>query len=528
MTITENFYGCVWHHLNERMKFVTLGMHKMGKPDTVQQHQHRIADGRKDHYTSQKQTDKVHHKVGNASGSKADSRSSKSHGITQIPGAIRVCGDWSEQLSSNGKLYFFNIKTKSSQWERPKEWSNSRAIDVKKEKSKSQHNRAGLKHPNDASVGSHHTGLKQHKTAHAHGADARKSQTQQHARHRTNHESHSSKEYKDRDYRTTNSSSSSNAKDRDYRDLDYRDKRSSDSHQSINLVDSSRSQQMQDRDYRSSSSDNRHAVSRQFSETGTLHGRDHNGKHVSLLDNAQSHSEMANSKDGELSKDERSKSSSGTPASSQDAPKAVGPLAEDGAGGDGATVANGGEGTSSLVRTLSTVLNQASQSTTEDKTDSTSLEGNLKNALQMLLSVAAQNQQIPGPSEETETKAVVETPSKRPRLADAIDEHISQSLGLCKNAEKVLETLRCVYEERYTTHVQGWPADQMERQSVRLCDENHQFVVNHTSQLSASMKLSRSQVRSAEIHSTMQEQRVLYLRQQVKDLEKPSTAAPFT
>ena len=56
----------------------------------------------------------------------------------------------------------------------------------------------------------------------------------------------------------------------------------------------------------------------------------------------------------------------------------VRPTAEDGKSANGATAANG-EGTSSLVRTLSSVLNQASQSTAEDQADSASLEGNLKN-----------------------------------------------------------------------------------------------------------------------------------------------------
>lgn len=453
----------------------------------------------------------MQHKAG-SSGGKNDGRSLKANIIAQIPGAIRVCGDWSEQLSSNGKLYFFNIKTKSSQWERPKDWSNSRAIDVKKEKSKLQHNRASLKHSNDTSSGGHHTSVKSYK-GHVHNADAKKLQGRQ----RLSHDGHSNKEFRDRDYRTSNS----NVKDRDYRDLDYRDKTRQSEARHADLL---KSHQTQDRDYRSANCNHetRHGHHKQIDESISSHGKSHTDKNVDM----DVRGDNVEHRDNELSKDERMKSNSSTPMSSQDVSKAAS-MGMDLEGCDGKASANGG-GSSALVQTLSSVLNQANMSSVEEKTDSTSIEGNLKNALQMLLNAAAQSQQIPGTSEQSEANCKEETKIKKPRLAHVTDDHISRSVVICKSAEKALESLRGFYDERYTNHVQGWSADQMERQSVRLCDENHQFVVNHTSQLSTSMKMSRSKVRSAEIHSTMQEQRILYLRQQIKDLEKTSTTTPFT
>lgn len=53
-------------------------------------------------------------------------------------------------------------------------------------------------------------------------------------------------------------------------------------------------------------------------------------------------------------------------------------------GSDKKAMANGG-GSSALVQTLSSVLNQANMSSTEEKTDSTSIEGNLKNGNELLL-----------------------------------------------------------------------------------------------------------------------------------------------
>ena len=36
--------------------------------------------------------------------------------------ALRLCGDWSEHISSSGKKYYYNCKTEVSQWEKPREW----------------------------------------------------------------------------------------------------------------------------------------------------------------------------------------------------------------------------------------------------------------------------------------------------------------------------------------------------------------------------------------------------------------------
>ncbi|KAK2140323.1 hypothetical protein LSH36_1392g00008 [Paralvinella palmiformis] len=45
--------------------------------------------------------------------------------------AVRVCGDWSEHISSSGKCYYYNCKTEVSRWEKPKEWVDKLA-DVNK------------------------------------------------------------------------------------------------------------------------------------------------------------------------------------------------------------------------------------------------------------------------------------------------------------------------------------------------------------------------------------------------------------
>lgn len=36
--------------------------------------------------------------------------------------ALRACADWTEHLSSSGKIYYYNCKTEVSRWDKPKEW----------------------------------------------------------------------------------------------------------------------------------------------------------------------------------------------------------------------------------------------------------------------------------------------------------------------------------------------------------------------------------------------------------------------
>lgn len=165
-----------------------------------------------------------------------------------------------------------------------------------------------MKHSNDTSSGSHHTSVKSYK-GHVHNAEAKKLQ----ARQRLSHDGHSNKEFRDRDYRTSNS----NVKDRDYRDLDYRDRRQSDAR----ITDVVKSHSTQDRDYRSANSNHetRHGH-KQTDESMTSHGRSQTLNNKNLDMDVRGNN--VEHRDHESSKDERMKSNSSTPMSSQDVSKA--------------------------------------------------------------------------------------------------------------------------------------------------------------------------------------------------------------
>ncbi|XP_066263300.1 WW domain-containing adapter protein with coiled-coil-like isoform X1 [Branchiostoma lanceolatum] len=76
------------------------------------------------------------------------------------------------------------------------------------------------------------------------------------------------------------------------------------------------------------------------------------------------------------------------------------------------------------------------------------------------------------------------------------------------------------FRESLIRHTQGWQAEHAERQAQRLDEEGHAMGSLHSSQVSVDLKFARSLVRVSEIQATLQEQRILFLRQQIQHLEK--------
>lgn len=81
-------------------------------------------------------------------------------------------------------------------------------------------------------------------------------------------------------------------------------------------------------------------------------------------------------------------------------------------------------------------------------------------------------------------------------------------------------SLSRLYKEPLIGHVLGWPAEQVERGCNRISEEAHQISSHGITKVSADLKMARSLVRLAEIQATLQEQRILFLRQQMADLER--------
>ncbi|CAN9506525.1 unnamed protein product [Ophioblennius macclurei] len=81
-------------------------------------------------------------------------------------------------------------------------------------------------------------------------------------------------------------------------------------------------------------------------------------------------------------------------------------------------------------------------------------------------------------------------------------------------------TLAAHFNDNLIKHVQGWPAEHAEKQASRLREEAHTMGSICMSDNCTELKNLRSLVRVCEIQATLREQRILFLRQQIKELEK--------
>ncbi|CAG5897072.1 unnamed protein product [Menidia menidia] len=81
-------------------------------------------------------------------------------------------------------------------------------------------------------------------------------------------------------------------------------------------------------------------------------------------------------------------------------------------------------------------------------------------------------------------------------------------------------TLAAHFDENLIRHIQGWPSESTEKQAARLREDFHNMGSLYMSEICTEMKNLRSLVRVCEIQATLREQRILFLRQQSKELDK--------
>ncbi|KAG8573594.1 hypothetical protein GDO81_012463 [Engystomops pustulosus] len=97
---------------------------------------------------------------------------------------------------------------------------------------------------------------------------------------------------------------------------------------------------------------------------------------------------------------------------------------------------------------------------------------------------------------------------------------VTQSTSARSSSCSLTPTLAAYFNENLIKHVQGWPSDHAEKQAARLREEAHNMGSIHMSEICTELKNLRSLVRVCEIQATLREQRILFLRQQIKELEK--------
>uniref|UniRef100_A0A8C1XWL1 WW domain-containing adapter protein with coiled-coil n=1 Tax=Cyprinus carpio TaxID=7962 RepID=A0A8C1XWL1_CYPCA len=97
---------------------------------------------------------------------------------------------------------------------------------------------------------------------------------------------------------------------------------------------------------------------------------------------------------------------------------------------------------------------------------------------------------------------------------------VSAGTAPCRATCSITPTLAAHFNENLIKHVQGWPAEHVEKQASRLREEAHTMGSIYMSENCTELKNLRSLVRVCEIQATLREQRILFLRQQIKELEK--------
>ncbi|XP_014681138.1 PREDICTED: WW domain-containing adapter protein with coiled-coil-like isoform X3 [Priapulus caudatus] len=139
------------------------------------------------------------------------------------------------------------------------------------------------------------------------------------------------------------------------------------------------------------------------------------------------------------------------------------------------------------------------------------------------------------PSEASRGTSGRDTPSPSPALPGASSLQNIASLGTTSSLAAAIRpstaslspSLANYYNSALMGHLTGWQADYAERQANRFSEEANGYGNLQCTQVSAELKSARSMVRVQEIMSTLQEQRVLFLREQIADNEESKNKNSF-
>ncbi|XP_077997657.1 WW domain-containing adapter protein with coiled-coil-like isoform X2 [Glandiceps talaboti] len=415
----------------------------------------------------------------------------------------KACKEWSEHISSSNKKYFYNCRTEVSQWEKPKEWAQRELLLKELQKLKEKRESGSIRSkeklvsretPPSSSVSSSTSSEQKHSSDHSRPIIQQSSGRQHDRQHSSSSSSSSSSQTQQKSMSSALSRSSVSESPQHKNSYGRYDMVRSSSMDTSKTIHRHNMESPLEREMSSpttpQSTSSRHSqplrsplVQKHLSKSPVVvnSSNQQGPRNEELSHNGQSFQQRLNQVE---------KCLTNVLAANQTSPMSLASISSD------VSSPQFSPHTSTTHLSTPTVNSVKTKHPVHDEGSPTSpAHSNKSSCLES-----------PVHSVSSTTSGV---PHSNPPATPSVPPTVALSPSLIQ-----------YYNEELITHVSGWPSEMIERQAQRVSEDSHQLGSLTGSQISVDLKFARSLVRVSEIQATLQEQRILFLQQQIRELEK--------